>query len=206
MVSHPQNSFDELWTDTEMDRQKHCPTSTSLALKPDHSRSQEVAIEIACAECGKPFVPLLRTHKCCSTSCRRKLLYKKLTPSQRTYVRVRFGKWKRSRNAQTPWIQLIRSAKDRARLKRIAFDLTDEWGEARWTGRCEVTGIEFDLSAPTRNGPRLFGPSVDRIDSSKSYTMDNCRIVLLAVNAFKNDGTDEDMYLIANALIANHPK
>ena len=107
----------------------------------------------------------------------------------------------RSRDNQ-PWVRLIASARGRAKMKGVPFTLTLEWGSANWTGRCALTDITFSMDLPGKAGPRFFAPSIDRVVPEKGYTPDNCRFVLWAINAFKHDGTDEDMYLVAEMLIA----
>lgn len=84
-------------------------------------------------------------------------------------------------------------------MREIEFDLDWDWAKANWTGYCAVTNIPFTKPSE-RNGreKRSFFPSIDRIDPKKGYTKDNCRFVLWAVNALKNDGTDEEMRLIAS--------
>ncbi len=100
----------------------------------------------------------------------------------------------------TPWYGLIKSAEERARRKAVPFSIDRGWAEARWTGRCEVTGLEFRLGQRER-GPKFWSPSIDRIRAEIGYTPENCRFVLWAVNSFKHDATDEDMYLVAEALL-----
>lgn len=87
---------------------------------------------------------------------------------------------------------LFLGARRRARSKSLAFDLTEEWVRKRLSPlKCELTGMELMLVHGTdhsykRQHPRT--PSLDRIDSSKGYTRDNCRIVSaqanLALSAF----------------------
>lgn len=102
-----------------------------------------------------------------------------------------------------PWVKLVKGAIRRAKKRGLPFDLTEEWGKERWTGFCEVTKIPF---APRKGAPSsIFSPSVDRIVPTKGYTKDNCRFVLLGVNGLKHDGTDEAMYFVAEALMANKP-
>lgn len=98
-----------------------------------------------------------------------------------------------------PWLNSLRGSKQRAKRLGIPFELTKAWATERWTGRCEVTNIPFVLS--TARNPYLFSPSLDRIDPIKGYTCSNCRFVLHAVNALKGQGTNEQMLLIAKAIV-----
>lgn len=106
-------------------------------------------------------------------------------------------KW---RKKQPAWIDLLKYAADRAEVRGIAFDLTREWAEARWTGHCEMTGIPFQSQlGKGKHGP--LSPSIDKIDQSKGYTQSNCRFILMAVNSFRGSGSDAQMYVIAEALL-----
>jgi hypothetical protein len=98
-----------------------------------------------------------------------------------------------------PWLNAFRGSKARAVKHNIPFTLTKEWAAERWTGCCEVTGIEFVLS--DKRSPYLFSPSLDRKIPSLGYTPENSRFVLHAVNALKGQGTDEDMLKIAQAIV-----
>lgn len=54
-------------------------------------------------------------------------------------------------------------------------------------GRCAVTGAQLDFSKRKREiGRRPWVPSLDRIDATKGYTLDNCRIVCCAANIAMN--------------------
>lgn len=88
----------------------------------------------------------------------------------------------------------------------LPFDVTVEWIEERIVaGVCEATGIPFDLSE--RGGKWApFSPSVDRIDSSKAYTMDNCRVVCLVFNMAHNQFSDEDVLKMARGLVKKNGK
>lgn len=98
-----------------------------------------------------------------------------------------------------PWLNAFRGSKQRAKNRNTPFTLTKDWCETRWTGRCEVTNIEFVLS--TKRSPYLFSPSLDQIIPGLGYTPENSRFVLHAVNALKGEGTDLDMLLIAQAIV-----
>ncbi len=99
-----------------------------------------------------------------------------------------------------PWRFLLHSAKDRARKKNLPFDLTDAWASERWTGSCELTGVPFQLGQ-RRPGPKFYSPSIDKIKAELGYIQSNCRFVLWAINSFKHDGTNENMYAVASALL-----
>lgn len=101
--------------------------------------------------------------------------------------------------AWLPWLNALRGSKQRAKREGIPFTIDKAWAVARWTGRCEVTEIEFILS--DRRNPYLFSPSIDRIIPANGYTPENSRFVLHAVNALKGAGTDEDMLKIAEAIV-----
>ena len=75
------------------------------------------------------------------------------------------------------------ACKARAKKQGWAFDLTISWiGERIDKGFCEATGIRFSKSY---GSPWI--PSVDRIDSKKGYTQDNCWVVCWAFNNMKSD-------------------
>jgi hypothetical protein len=92
---------------------------------------------------------------------------------------------------ERPWVLMLQSVRSRAKSKNIEYDLDNAWAESIWTGRCSITGINFDMSGG-RKGPKARSPSIDRIIPDFGYTKGNCRIVLHCVNALKNDATDNE--------------
>lgn len=100
-----------------------------------------------------------------------------------------------------PWQHLIGAAKGRAEKKGVPFCLSLEWGAERWTGFCEMTGVEFVMAMPGRPGPRIFSPSIDRIEPKLGYVPDNCRFILWGINALKGEATDAEVMLIAEAIV-----
>jgi hypothetical protein len=101
-----------------------------------------------------------------------------------------------------PWVVMFNAAKARCKKFGIVFELTHEWAEARWTGKCEVSQIPFELGL-RGSGAKLFSPSIDQILPRKGYTPDNCRFVIWGVNALKHNGTDEQMLFIAKSVVEN---
>lgn len=105
--------------------------------------------------------------------------------------------------AKRPWAALIWSVRGRAKEMGLAMDLTEEWAKERWTGKCELTGIPFNLQR-RRGGSRIFWPSIDRVDAGLGYTQSNCRIILFGVNALRSNGSDAEMMVIALALASKN--
>lgn len=78
-------------------------------------------------------------------------------------------------------------AKKRNLEHSIVFDDVKEMFEKQEM-RCCLTGFEFDMN-PWKGNP--YGPSIDRIDSSKGYIKGNIRLVCFAVNiGLSNFGTE----------------
>lgn len=184
--------------------------------------------EFVCDGCGQTVkTQELRKRRFCSQHCKdvvrgrewqaanpgRVLEYRAATVEQRTRVH---GVWRQNNLAQqqqytrdcnqatretTPWRTIIRGAKGRALQKGLPFDLTDEWAAARWSGKCELTGITFIVGGKW-GAMRSFWPTIDKIEPSRGYIQDNCRFVLWAVNTFKGQDSDAVIYQIAEALLA----
>lgn len=106
------------------------------------------------------------------------------------------------RRNKNPVLEHLKFKKHICKFKGVKFNLDKKWAEANYTGKCQLTGIKFNLS-PNQNP---FSPTVDRINNKKGYTKANCRVILRAVNAAKGTGTDADMLLIAKAIIKNLTK
>jgi hypothetical protein len=81
--------------------------------------------------------------------------------------------------------QLHARVKERAKQRGIAFHLTrDDLVAlyARSYGMCQVTGITFNRFRPEGSTKRPWYPSIDRINSRKTYVLENCRFVCVAAN------------------------
>lgn len=72
---------------------------------------------------------------------------------------------------------------------------------ARSGGRCEVSGIPFDLSPMVARERNPFRLSLDRVDSRLGYTPDNCRLVCVAVNYAMGQWGEGTLRMIARALV-----
>lgn len=144
----------------------------------------------------------------CET-CKKKYVYRPATQKHRDRARElyrqnprkkldAYAEYRLRRRQVKPWHILLWSARFCAKSKGLAFDLTHEWCASVWTGKCVLSGIEFDLGHARRGG-MPFSPSIDKIDPIGGYTQDNCRFILHSLNSFKGRGTDADLYKIAKA-------
>jgi hypothetical protein len=102
-------------------------------------------------------------------------------------------------------VSMVYSARGRARVLGVPFSLTIAWAVERLVaGKCELTGIDFDMRGKLRPGEGIrssFGPSLDRKHPILGYTPENCRIVIWAYNGAKGSGTDEEVMQMAEALV-----
>ncbi len=109
--------------------------------------------------------------------------------------------WSYAARRTSGYNALLGFARKRAAAKSLPFDLTKEWAKAHWTGRCELTDLPFFFDHTGVAGPKQMSPTIDRIRPELGYVQSNCRFILQGVNALKSGGTDEDMLVIAEALV-----
>lgn len=101
-----------------------------------------------------------------------------------------------------PWRGLLKTARYRAKVKGIPFDLDDAWARDRYTGCCEISGLPF---ATTENKRTLDSMSLDQINPGAGYTKYNCRFILWGINAMLGDtGNLFGVIRIARAIHLKH--
>ena len=98
-------------------------------------------------------------------------------------------------------INEMRKNKDgkRANLKKTLT--TADILPALEAGYCQLTRLPFDFYPTKNTSKNPYAPSLDRIDSQKGYTKENCRVILSAVNDALGEYKDEDMLPILKALV-----
>lgn len=152
--------------------------------------------EHVCANCQKGFVRDHKNQTYCSRKCQ-SLHYQR---SNKPLTKKWRARYYAAAQKTAPWIYLLMTARARAKKQKIPCDLDTEWVAANWTGHCAVCQLPFVLGTGKRHP---LSPSIDQIDPKKGYTKTNSRFVAWAVNAFKGEGTDEDVYLIATAIVSS---
>ena len=93
----------------------------------------------------------------------------------------------------------------RAKRKGIDFDLTLDFLLGKIVaGKCEVTGLPFSFAEADRGKKKVhpYAPSVDRIDPHQGYVQSNVRVVVYHYNVAKADFSDNELLVLAHALVA----
>ena len=96
---------------------------------------------------------------------------------------------------------ILSRIRKRAEKRGLPFDLDITWLSIKLAfGHCEATGLPFKESpASLHENPYL--PSIDRIDSNKGYTKDNCRLVIVGFNSLKSNFDNEKLVLFCKNFI-----
>ena len=117
---------------------------------------------------------------------------------------VAYRATQKNKENSDPWVRagrILMWTRRRAAERGMEFDLTREWIADRLVGGvCCVTGIAFDLGRDESQRFNPWGPSIDRIDSAKGYTKDNCRAVVWIYNMAKSEWSDDVVVVFAKAL------
>lgn len=98
----------------------------------------------------------------------------------------------------------LQSAKKRAKADGMAFDLTLEFITELWnkqSGLCARTGVEMG-----RIGDKWLSPSLDRVDPTKGYEVDNVQWVCWRYNDAKSNMSDEGFISMCLAVAATYFK
>ena len=149
----------------------------------------------SCLYCGTDLESLGKNRKAlyCNVTC--KNLYRK----QRTPEAI---KKKQKEYFDSHIGRAIRLYHAAYRREPENFELSIQWiSDKIIQGYCEVTGLPFLYQDSIGRQPWV--PSLDKIDPDRGYTLDNTRMVVWLYNAAKNVYTDEDVLIMANALIRN---
>lgn len=103
---------------------------------------------------------------------------------------IKRRKWRTSDRGRV--LSMLRSARQRAKLREIEFSLTAE--DIVIPATCPILGIPLTTAVgrPTNNSP-----SLDRIDPSKGYTEDNVQVISYLANTMKSNATAEQLVSFA---------
>jgi hypothetical protein len=113
-------------------------------------------------------------------------------------------KWRDARRTkpESRTSQLLTSTRNRARKYDIKFTLLyDDVYPFVVAGKCQKTGLLFNLTAHANYRVHPFAPSLDRIDPKKGYVKGNVQIVVWAYNSARNQWGDDVLLTLARAIV-----
>ena len=84
-------------------------------------------------------------------------------------------------------LNMVRSAKKRAKRKNLFFDLKAE--DIHMGEKCPILDIPFEVGTTCWYN----SPSLDRIDTKRGYEPDNVIVVCMMANSIKNQATPEQI-------------
>jgi hypothetical protein len=104
---------------------------------------------------------------------------------------------KRRKNFDYRLQMLINASKQRAKDKNRVHEITVKDIKAIYPidGKCPIFGIQLEFNSA---GFRENSPSIDRIDSSRGYTVDNIQIISWKANRIKSYATVEELETIVS--------
>ena len=100
--------------------------------------------------------------------------------------RARYKKHKRDE----PFKHRCARARTRARSLGVPFDLTPEYLESLWTGKCPVRGVVLNLDTDRRDENAA---ELDRFNPDKGYTKGNVHWLSRKANRLKNNVSRKEL-------------
>jgi len=125
--------------------------------------------------------------------------YKQTEQYERTKNKYRETlKRKKQADPLTHWVQRAYfNAKTRAKKNRYEFTITKSWLRENIAATCPLLGITLIYNSTKTMDASA---SLDRKDSTKGYTPENCRIISFRANRIKNNATTEELQMLASSL------
>lgn len=102
---------------------------------------------------------------------------------------------KRRRHREEPRIQLLQSAKKRAKAKNIPFLLT--MSDLTVPERCPLLGIKLVVGEGKMHAQ---SPSLDRLIPELGYVKGNVRVISYKANSMKQDATAKELKRIGRRI------
>lgn len=100
---------------------------------------------------------------------------------------------RKEKRAEDPRKCMLYSAKHRAKMKNLEFDLSIE--DIQIPEYCPVLKIKIEMYASSQSRT---SPSIDRIDTTKGYTKDNIQVISWLANTMKSNANFEELISFAD--------
>lgn len=114
----------------------------------------------------------------------------------------RIRQYDRERYVKNLKSKLVSGARSRSLAKGMDFDVSAV--DLHWPEKCPALGIPLDYDSVGRKGRPDGSPSLDRIDSSKGYTLGNTHVISWKANRIKQDSTPEELRKLADYMEIFH--
>jgi len=95
----------------------------------------------------------------------------------------------------------LRHCKNRAKEKNLEFDLTAKALESKKVTHCPILKIELSY---TNNTIQNNSATIDRIDNSKGYTIENIQIVSYQANRMKSNASQKELIEFAKYILEEY--
>lgn len=124
-----------------------------------------------------------------------------------TYICKECSKEKQKTNRNTEvgfWRALWNNLNNNAKRRNLEIKITKEdliELYKKQQGLCSVTNIPMQFTAGTQTNKNQFGVSVDRVDSTQGYEINNIRLVCSHVNIMKMNLTDQQLMFWCKAIL-----
>lgn len=153
-----------------------------------------------CPECSGEVLGHFN-RKYCSEVCARKHVY----IDKREAILRKMQEDRPANYILPKWriMRLVSSAKRRARMKDVPFNISSEYLTNMWIeqkGKCCISGRDFDL-LPSPERVNKNAPSLDRIIPELGYVVGNLRLVTWQINASISEYGFENFMAICQDVI-----
>lgn len=106
------------------------------------------------------------------------------------------SKTARQKREENYFLYYCRGKKSECKTKGYDFDLTPEYLESIWTGKCPVFGVDLFRASEGKGSHQ--SAHLDRIDSGKGYLIGNVAWISGRANRIKYDATADELRRIAD--------
>ncbi len=128
---------------------------------------------------------------------KRKLIQKKYNLSHKKELQERSIAWK----MQSPFKAMLGTYRQNAAKRNLILEITHIDLESLWEKQC---GLCFYTKLPMlKHYGSKESVSIDRVDSSKGYLLDNVVLCRRQVNIMKNDATLEELFDFCESILNN---
>jgi hypothetical protein len=163
-----------------------------------------------CKMCGCEFQPKKSDAKICSKQCRLAVIKwgqeAKIYANHTNEYKAKWAGKKRDRGIDTNHRYWCTRVVASIKYRDPSSELTTDWLEQKLNGwKCEATGLPFHIQRYKENpgfDKHPLTPSVDKVDPTKGYRKDNCRLVVWIYNRCKGKYSHYEVLEFARALVA----